>query len=70
MIIFIYIFLGAFYLKHWYRNLSKRLVKSPKVYFYDTLLLCHLLQSTPEDLAKYHPQLFGHVLENFVLTEL
>ncbi|PIR33427.1 MAG: ATPase, partial [Alphaproteobacteria bacterium CG11_big_fil_rev_8_21_14_0_20_44_7] len=41
-----------------------------KIYFHDTMLLCHLLQSTPEDLAKSQPQRFGHVLENFVLSEL
>ncbi len=57
-------------LRPWYRNLSKRLVKSKKLYFYDTLLLCHLLGSTPELLSKKHPERFGHVLENFVLSEL
>lgn len=57
-------------LRPWYRNITKRLVKSEKIYFHDTMLLCHLLQSTPEDLAKNQPQRFGHVLENFVLSEL
>ena len=60
----------SYFLKPWHKNIGKRLVKSPKVYFYDTLLLCHLLQSTPEDLSKFKPELFGHVLENFVLSEL
>lgn len=57
-------------LKPWYRNITKRLVKSHKLYFYDTMLLCHLLQSTPKDLAKNQPHRFGHVLENFVLSEM
>lgn len=57
-------------LRPWFRNITKRLVKSEKIYFHDTMLLCHLLQSTPEDLAKSQPQRFGHVLENFVLSEL
>jgi len=57
-------------LRPWYRNFTKRLVKSNKIYFHDTLLLCYLLQSTPEDLAKNQPHVFGHVLENFVLSEL
>ena len=57
-------------LRPWYRNLTKRLVKSDKLYFYDTMLLCHLLGSSPAVLAKEQPQRFGHVLENFVLSEL
>lgn len=57
-------------LKPWYRNITKRLVKSNKIFFHDTLLLCHLLASTPENLAKNNPTRFGHVLENFVLSEL
>ena len=36
----------------WYRNIAKRLVKSNKIYFYDTMLLCYLLGSTPENLKK------------------
>ncbi|MEM7403271.1 MAG: DUF4143 domain-containing protein, partial [Myxococcota bacterium] len=57
-------------LSPWYRNMTKRLVKSDKIFFYDTMLLCHLLGSTPQQLAKNHPTRFGHVLENFVLSEL
>ena len=58
------------YLHPWHRNTTKRLVKSSKVYFCDTMLLCHVLQSRPETLAKELPQRFGHVLENFVGSEL
>ena len=54
----------------WHRNVGKRLVKASKGYFYDTRLLCHVLQRSPEDLQKYDPKRFGHVLENFVATEL
>jgi predicted AAA+ superfamily ATPase len=32
-----------FQLQPWYNNLNKRIVKSPKIYFYDTGLLCTLL---------------------------
>jgi len=60
----------TFELKPWYRNIGKRLVKSPKSYMTDTLLLCHLLQYELADLEKNRPELFGHVLENFVATEL
>ena len=54
----------------WYRNIGKRLVKSPKCYIADTLLLCHLLQYELSDIEINRPELFGHVLENFVATEL
>lgn len=60
----------TFELAPWYRNIGKRLVKSPKGYMTDTLLLCHLLQYELSDIEKNRPELFGHVLENFVATEL
>ncbi|MCF6343787.1 MAG: ATP-binding protein [Devosiaceae bacterium] len=60
----------TFELMPWYRNIGKRLVKSPKDYMIDSLLLCHLLQYELDDLEKNRPELFGHVLENFVATEL
>jgi len=59
-----------FELAPWYRNIGKRLVKSPKGYMTDTLFLCHLLQYELSDLEKNRPELFGHILENFVATEL
>ena len=54
----------------WYRNIGKRLVKSPKGFLVDTLLLCHLLDLRLEDMRERKPELYGHVLENFVATEL
>lgn len=60
----------TFELAPWYRNIGKRLVKSAKGYVIDTLLLCHLLQYDLKDLEKNRPELFGHVIENFVATEL
>ena len=60
----------TFELAPWYRNIAKRLVKSPKGYIADTLLLCHLLQYELGELEVNRPELFGHVLENFVATEL
>jgi predicted AAA+ superfamily ATPase len=50
-------------------NFSKRLVKSPKLYFLDTGLLCYLLRiSRDEDLGP-HP-LRGAIFETFVFSEL
>ncbi len=60
----------CFDVRPWYRNIGKRLVKSPKGYIVDTLLLCHLLDWQLENLQEKQPQLYGHVVENFVATEL
>jgi predicted AAA+ superfamily ATPase len=60
----------TFELAPWHRNIGKRLVKAPKGYVIDTLLLCHLLQYDLDNLEKSRPELFGHVVENFVATEL
>jgi len=59
-----------FDLPPWYRNIGKRLVKAPKGYLTDTLLLCHMLDLDIEDIERHKPHLFGHVVENFVATEL
>jgi len=56
-------------LRPWYRNVGKRLVKSPKIYLNDTGLLCHLLSCNEKALST-NPTLFGGVFENFVLMEL
>jgi len=52
-----------------YRNFGKRLIKSPKLYFLDTGLLCYLLQiQRPEEL--FHRAERGAVFESFVVAEL
>lgn len=53
----------------WASNLSKRLVKSPKVLLHDTGLLAHLLGLNAERLDR-EPQLLGPLLESFVALEL
>ncbi len=59
----------VFLLRPHHRNFNKRLIKSPKLYFHDTGLLCWLLGlQTPEQLAV-HP-LRGAVFETFVISEL
>lgn len=52
----------------WSGNLSKRLVRAPKVMMTDTGLLCHLL-GVDEDRLVRDPFLLGPVLENFVYME-
>jgi predicted AAA+ superfamily ATPase len=53
----------------WSPNLSKRLVRAPKLMFLDTGLLAHLLGVDARRLAADHV-LLGPLLENFVATEL
>lgn len=52
-----------------YNNFTKRLVKSPKLYFYDTGLACSLLEiSNEQQLATHY--LRGGLFENLVINEL
>ena len=58
----------AFTLQPYYVNIGKRLSKTPKIYFYDTGLLCYLLDiHTPVELQN-HP-LRGAIFENLALTQ-
>jgi len=60
----------TFSLPPYFKNIGKRMIKSSKGYFTDTALLCHVLQYRLEDIADKQPHLFGHIVENFVATEL
>jgi uncharacterized protein len=52
-----------------FANFSKRLIKSPKLYFLDTGLLCYLLRiREPADLQG--PAMWGAVFETYVVAEL
>ena len=55
-------------LPSYHKNMGKRLLKTPKVYFYDTGLLSHLLgyhdEAKLRDSDKY-----GLVFENFIIAE-
>ena len=57
-----------FRLQPYHANLRKRLTKTPKLYFYDTGLLCHLLGiHAPEQLRDSPAR--GAVFENLVVAE-
>lgn len=58
-----------FQLRPHHANFRKRLVKSPKLYFYDTGLLCWLLGIQEAGQLTTHP-LRGHIFETFVVSEL
>lgn len=58
-----------FMLQPYYSNLRKRLVKTPKIYFYDTGLLSYLL-SSGSALEMERAGTLGSVFENAVVAEL
>ena len=53
----------------YYKNFKKRLVKSPKLFFLDTGLLCYLLNIRNVDQLKTHPQV-GEIFETYIISEL
>ena len=53
----------------WSSNLSKRLIKTPKVLLTDTGLMTYLLRANEERLS-HDSLLFGRMMENFVMMEL
>ena len=59
----------VYLLEPYYNNFSKRLVKTPKLYFLDTGLACWLLGwNTPEQLIN--GAMWGHIFESFVFAEV
>ncbi len=59
----------VFILRPYYINIGKRLVKSPKVYFTDTGLLCYLVGLRDIEHAASGP-MGGAIFENLVIAEL
>ena len=58
------------FLPPWHSNAIKRIAKSPKVFFNDTMVLCHLLGIDFQVPNPFENLNSGHILENFVCTEL
>ena len=58
-----------FLLQPHHQNFNKRLIKSPKLYFYDTGLVCTLLNLQNADQLKSHP-IRGALFETWVVGEL
>lgn len=59
----------AFRLPPYHRNFRKRVVKTPKLYFWDVGLACRLLGLESESQLATHP-LRGNLFENWVVAEL
>ena len=58
-----------FLLRPYHENFGKQLVKSPKLYFYDTGVVCSLLDIQAESQLNTH-YLRGGLFENFIIAEL
>jgi len=52
-----------------HRNFGKRLIKSPKLYFLDTGLLCYLLRIRSSEELSFHASR-GAIFESFAIAEL
>lgn len=53
----------------YYKNFNKRVIKSPKLYFCDTALVCSLLGIKSADELYLHP-LRGPLFESFTISEI
>ena len=58
----------ALFLPPWHRNYGKRIVKSPKLYFYDSALVT-LLTRQPDAASSVAGPMGGPLLEGWVVTE-
>jgi predicted AAA+ superfamily ATPase len=58
-----------FLLQPYYNNFNKRLVKTPKLYFYDTGLACWLLKITSVEQLQEH-YIRGGIIESMIVAEL
>ncbi len=62
--------LGIIFLLHPYsNNVLKRTIKSPKLYFYDTGLVCYLTRWSSPEVAE-SGAMSGALLENFAVSEI
>lgn len=59
----------VYLLRPHHRNFNKRLVKMPKLYFYDTGVVAYLLGISSSEQLAVHP-MRGAIFETFVISEL
>jgi len=59
----------VFLLQPYHRNFNKRIIKSPKIYFYDTGIAASLLRIQGRDTLTTH-HLLGVLFENLVIAEI
>lgn len=58
-----------FRLQPYFVNYNKRVIKTPKLYFYDTGLVCNLLQIHSPEILAVSP-FRGALFENFIISDL
>jgi uncharacterized protein len=58
-----------FLLQPFHKNYNKRLTKSPKIYFYDTGLICSLLSIRSANELNFH-YLKGEIFESLIFSEM
>lgn len=58
-----------FRLQPYYKNYNKRIVKAPKLYFYDPAIVCHLLGIESPDHLQLHSAR-GAIFEGFIISEI
>jgi predicted AAA+ superfamily ATPase len=59
----------VFQLPPFHANISKRLTKAHKIYFYDIGLVCNLLRIQRPELLESHP-LRGAIFENLIVADI
>jgi uncharacterized protein len=59
----------VYLLRPHFKNFNKRLIKNPKLYFYDSGLLSYLLGISSPITLKIHSNR-GHIFETWVISEL
>jgi predicted AAA+ superfamily ATPase len=58
-----------FLLRPYYKNISKRYIKSPKIFFYDTGLVGFLTGITTRKIFERGP-MYGAIFENYIISEI
>jgi predicted AAA+ superfamily ATPase len=58
-----------FLLPPYYKNIGKRIIKSPKLYFFDTGLVAYLTRIHSKELYENGP-MAGALFENYLITEI
>jgi predicted AAA+ superfamily ATPase len=59
----------VFAIEPYFHNLGKRIIKRPKVYFWDTGLICYLTGIRSKELFENGP-LCGPIFENYLISEI
>lgn len=58
-----------FRVQPYYKNFNKRIIKTPKLYFFDSGIICHLLGIESYEHAQIHADR-GALFENYIMSEI